>query len=213
MSRENPTWGPPRNHCELLKLGLSIADSSVTNIWFAAGVLLRRPGVRFLENHIGAMVSMDCFTVPTVRFQVLYVFLVLAHERQRIVHFAVTAHPPAEWPLQQLRAAFPWKTSPRFLLRDRNRIFGREFVEQVKTMDIWEVLSRPRSPWQRAYVERVIGTIRRECLDHVIVFGERDLRHWLRLFIAHYHQTRTHLALGKNAFRNQGRFRTVTRGG
>jgi transposase InsO family protein len=145
------------------------------------------------------MVSVDFFTVPTVRFQVFYVFLVLARSRRRIVYFVVTAHPTGEWTLQQRREAFPWETSPRFLLRDRDRIFGREFVEQVKAMGIREVLSTPRSPWQRAYVEWLIGTTRRECLDHVIVFGERDLRHWLRLFIAHYHQTRPHLALCKDA--------------
>ena len=145
------------------------------------------------------MVSVDFFTVPTIRFQVLYVFLVLAHERRRIVHFGVTPHPTADWIVQQLREAFPWGSAPRFLLRDRDRIFGREFVEQVEAFGIRQVLSAPRSPWQRAYIERVIGTIRRECLDHVIVFGERDLRRWLRAFFDYYHQTRTHLALGKDA--------------
>ena len=108
------------------------------------------------------------FTVPTIRFQILYVFLVLAHDRRRILHFAVTAHPTAEWTVQQLREAFPWDTAPRYLLRDRDRIFGKEFVDQVKVMGIKQVLSAPRSPWQRAYVERVIGTLRRECLDHVL---------------------------------------------
>ena len=121
----------------------------------------------FLENHIKSLVSVDFFTVPTIRFQVLHVFLVLAHERRGIVHFAVTAHPTAEWAAQQLREAFPWDSAPRFLLRDRDRIFGRDFVEQVKAMGIKQVLSAPRSPWQRAYVERMIGTIRRECLDHL----------------------------------------------
>ena len=106
----------------------------------------------------------------------LYVFLVLAHERRRIVHLAITAHPTAEWTAQQLREAFPWDTAPRFLLRDRDRIFGQEFVQQVQAMGIEQVLSTPRSPWQRAYVERLIGTIRRECLDHLIVFNESSLR-------------------------------------
>jgi transposase InsO family protein len=121
----------------------------------------------FLDNHVGNLVSVDFFTVPTIRFQILYVFLVLAHERRRIVHFAVTRHPTAEWTVQQLREAFPWDSSPRYLLRDRDRIFGQEFVQQVKVMGIKQVLSAPRSPWQRAYVERLIGSIRRECLDHV----------------------------------------------
>jgi transposase InsO family protein len=115
-----------------------------------------------------SMVSVDFFTVPTVRFQILYVFLVLAHERRRIVHFAVTGHPTAEWTAQQMREAFPWASAPQYLLRDRDRIFGKDFVEQVNAMGIKQVLSAPRSPWQGAYVERVIGTIRRECLDHMM---------------------------------------------
>jgi putative transposase len=118
-----------------------------------------------------------------IRFQILYVFLVLAHDRRRIVHFAVTAHPTAEWTAQQMREAFPWDTAPRYLLRDRDRIFGKDFVDQVKAMGIKQVLSSPRSPWQRAYVERVIGTIRRECLDHMIVFNECCLYEHLQGFI------------------------------
>jgi putative transposase len=136
--------------------------------------------------------------VPTIRFQVLYVFLVLAHERRRIVHFAVTAHPTAEWTAHQLREAFPWETAPRYLLRDRDRIFGHEFVNQVKAMGIQQVLSAPRSPWQRAYIERLIGSIRRECLDHLIVFNERTLKRHLSAYAAYYHETRTHLALQKD---------------
>src|SRR5438067_4557448 len=127
----------------------------------------------FLENHVKNLVSVDFFTVPTLRFQVLYVFLVLAHERRRIVHFGVTAHPTAEWTAQQLREAFPWDTAPRYLLRDGDRVFGQEFVEQVKAMGIKQVLSAPRSPWQRAYVEHIIGTIRRECLDQSSCFTNK----------------------------------------
>src|SRR4051794_17483807 len=149
----------------------------------------------FLENHVQSMVSVDFFTVPTIRFQVLYVFLVLAHERRRIVHFAVTAHPTAEWTAHQLREAFPWESAPRYLLRDRDRIFGQDFVDQVKVMGIKQVLSAPASPWQRAYIERLIGSIRRECLDHLIVFNERTLKQHLRAYQAYYHKTRTHLAL------------------
>jgi transposase InsO family protein len=145
------------------------------------------------------MVSVDFFVVPTIRFQILYVFLVLAHDRRRILHFAVTAHPSAEWTAQQLREAFPWDTVPRYLLRDRDPIFGAEFVEQVKAMGIKQVLSAPRSPWQRAYVERVIGTIRRECLDHVIAFGERSLYRHFQNFMVYYHQSRTDLALQKDS--------------
>jgi putative transposase len=145
------------------------------------------------------MVSVDFFTVPTIRFQILYVFLVFAHDRRRMVHFAVTAHPTAEWTAHQLREAFPWDSAPRYLLRDRDRIFGQDFVEQVKAMGIKQVLSAPRSPWQRAYVERVIGSIRRECLDHMIVFHEQSLRRTLTLYSGYYHRWRTHLSLGKDA--------------
>ena len=144
------------------------------------------------------LVSVDFFTVPTVRFQVLYVFLVLAHDRRRVLHFNVTAHPTAEWTGQQLRIAFPFDRSPRFLLRDRDAIFGNDFKEQVRDIGIKEVLSTPRSPWQRAYVERVIGSIRRECLDHVIVFDERSLRRILASYVDYYHRSRTHLSLGKD---------------
>ena len=137
--------------------------------------------------------------VQTVRFQILYVFLVLAHDRRRIVHMGVTAHPTAEWTTQQLREAFPWDSLPRYLLRDRDRIFGHEFTAQVKAMGIKQVLSAPRSPWQRAYVERLIGSIRRECLDHVIVINERSLEQTLKSFSSYYHRWRTHLSLGKDA--------------
>ena len=153
----------------------------------------------FLDNHVKSIVSVDFFTVPTIRFQVLYVFLVLAHHRRRIVHFGVTAHPTAEWTTQQLREAFPWETAPHYLLRDRDRIFGLEFVNQVKAMGIKQVLSAPRSPWQRAYVERLIGTIRRERLDHLIVFNQRCLYRHLQSFTDYYHRSRTHLALAKDS--------------
>ena len=126
--------------------------------------------------------SVDYFTVPTTRFQVLCVFLVLAHERRRILHFGVTAHPTAEWTAQQLRDAFPWDATPRYLLRDRDRIFGDEFTKQVKDMGIEDVLSVPQSHWQRAYIERLIGVFRRECLDHVIVFNEALLDRHVKSF-------------------------------
>ena len=133
--------------------------------------------------------------MPTIRFQILYVFLVLAHDRRRILHVAVTEHPTAEWTAQQLREAFPWGSAPHYLLRDRDRIFGTEFTKQVKELGIREVLGAPRAPQQRAYIERVIGTIRRKCLDHLIVFDETSLRRHLKLFLAYYHESRTHLSL------------------
>jgi transposase InsO family protein len=143
------------------------------------------------------MVSVDFFTVPTIRFQVLYVFLVLAHDRRRIVHFNVTAHPTAEWTAQQLWEAFPFEQIPRYL-GDRDRIYGGEFPTDVKAIGIQEVLSAPRSLWQRAYVERLIGTIRRECLDHVIVLNEASLYRHVKSFLAYYHESRTHLSLAKD---------------
>ena len=141
---------------------------------------------------------MDFFTVPTIRFQMLYVFLVMAHDRRRILHFAVTQHPTADWTAHQLCEAFPWDTTSRFLLRDRDRIFGDEFVQQLKAMSVKQVLSTPNAPRQRAYIERLIGTNRRECLDHVIVFNENGLRRNLVAFSDYYHRTRTHLSLEKD---------------
>jgi len=152
MSRSNPLWGAPRIHGELLKLGIDIGETSVGNYM----VRHRKPPSQtwrtFLENHVKTMVSVDFFTVPRIPFQVLYVFLVLAHDRRRILHFNVTAHPMAEWTAQQLREAFPFDRSRRYLLRDRDGIFGSDFRKDVKAMGIKEVLSAPRSPWQRAYV-------------------------------------------------------------
>jgi putative transposase len=199
MSRENPLWGAPRIHGELLKLGIQIGETSVGKYM----IRHRRPPSQtwrtFLSNHVNAIVSVDFFTVPTIRFEVLYVFLVLAHERRRVVHFNVTAHPTSAWTAQQLREAFPFDEIPRYLLRDRDQIFGDDFRRQVADMTIQEVLSAPRSPWQRAYVERVIGSIRRECLDHVIVFNEASLRRILAAYFTYYHAWRCHLSLEKDS--------------
>ena len=157
MSRENPLWGAPKIHGELLNLGIEIGETSVSKY------IVRRTGPpsqtrkTFLENHVRSMVSVDFFVVPTTRFQLLYVSRVLAHQRRRIVHFAVAAHPTAEWTAQQMREAFPWESAPQYLLCDRDRIFGKEFVDQVKAMGVRQMLSAQRSPWQGAYVERVIG--------------------------------------------------------
>jgi putative transposase len=199
MSRANPLWGAPRIHGELLKLGIHIGETSVGKYI----VRHRKPPTQtwrtFLNNHTRQLVSVDFFAVPTIRFQILYVFLVLAHERRRILHFNVTAHPTAEWTAQQLRNAFPWDSAPHYLLRDRDRVFGHEFARQVQDMGIEQVLSAPRSPWQRAYVERIIGTIRRECLDHVIIFSEAALYRQVKSFAEYYHRSRTHLSLSKDS--------------
>ena len=196
MSRENPTWGAPRIHSELMKLDIKISESSV---------VIRSPKPpsqtwrTFLNNHVSQLASVDFFTVHTVWFEILFVFIVLAHDRRRVVHFNVTAHPTAEWTAQQMLEAFPFDTAPRYLLRDRDGIYGQEFRDQVAAMNINEVLSTPRSPWQRAYVERVIGSIRRECLDHVIVFNDESLRRTLRSYFSYYHRSRLHLSLDKDS--------------
>jgi len=174
-----------------LKLAIDIGETSVRKYMVRSRKPPSQTWRTFLENHVKTMVSVDFFTVPTIRFQVLYVFLVLAHDRRRIVHFNVTAHPTAEWTAQQLREAFPFDQIPRYLLRDRDRIFGGEFRKDLKAMGIQEVLSAPRSPWQRAFVERVIGTLRRECLDHVIVLNESSLYRHVKAFLAYYHESRT----------------------
>jgi hypothetical protein len=150
ISRNNPRWGAPRIHGELLKLGIQITEPTVAKYM----VRHRKPPSQtwrtFLDNHIRNMVSVDFFTVPTVRFQIVYVFVVLAHDRRRILHFGVTAHPTAEWTAQQLREAFPWDSAPLYLLRDRDKIFGQEFVDQVKAHGIKQVLSAPRcAVWAR----------------------------------------------------------------
>jgi putative transposase len=199
MSRANPLWGAPRIHGELLKLGIDIGETSVSKYMVRQRKSPSQTWRTFLDNHIQQLVSVDFFTVPTIRFQVLYVFLVLAHERRRILHFNVTAHPTAEWTAQQLRNAFSWDSAPRYLLRDRDRIFGDDFTRQVLDMGMEQVLCAPRSPWHRAYVERVIGTIRRECLDHVIIFSEAGLYRQVKSFAAYYHGSRTHLSLAKDS--------------
>jgi transposase InsO family protein len=182
MSRENPLWGAPHIHGELLKLGIEIGETTVAKYMVRGRKPPSQTWRTFLHNHVQALVSVDFLIVPTIRFQVLYVFLVLAHERRRVVHFNVTAHPTAEWTGQQLREAFPFDQVPRYLLRDRDKTFGDEFRRQLKDMKIQEVLSAPRAPWQRAYVERLIGSIRRECLDHIIVFNEVGLRRTLSVY-------------------------------
>jgi len=199
MSRANPIWGAPRIHGELLKLGIKISQASVAKymVWHPKSP--SQTWRTFLSNHVSQLVSIDFFTVHTVWFEILFVLVVLAHERRRVVHFNVTAHPTAEWTAQQIVEAFPFDTAPKYLLRDRDRIYGQEFRQQVEVMNINEVLSAPRSPWQRAYVERVIGSIRRECLDHVIIFNEESLRRTLRSYFSYYHCSRLHLSLDRDS--------------
>ncbi len=153
----------------------------------------------FLTNHVGTLASIDFFTVPTATLRVLYVFVVLAHDRRRVVHFNVTEHPTAAWTARQIVEAFPEASTPKYLMRDRDRIYGEPFRDRLAGMGIEEVLSAPRSPWQNPFVERLIGSVRRECLDHMVVLGERRLRRLLASYFVSYHHSRTHLSLDKDA--------------
>jgi putative transposase len=198
MSRANPLWGAPRIHGELLKLGIDVCQATVAKYL----VRPRRPPSQtwrtFLANHIGQVMAADFFVVPTATCRLLFVLVILAHERRRIVHVAVTEHPTAAWAAQQLREAFPWDQAPRYLLRDRDHAF-HAWANTATAMDIQEVVTAPRSPWQNAYVERFIGSARRECLDHVIVFNATGLQRLMKLYCAYYEQSRTHLSLNKDA--------------
>jgi transposase InsO family protein len=199
MSRANPLWGAPRIHGELLKLGIDISQATVGKYM----VRHRKPPSAtwraFLDNHVKDLVSIDFFTVSTIQFRVLFVFLVLSHDRRRLLHFNVTNHPSAEWTGRQMVEAFPWDRAPLYLIRDRDGIYGNEFNRCVRSLGIKQVLTSRQSPWQNAYVERVIGSIRRECTDHVIVFNENHLRRVLGSYLRYYHGSRTHLSLGKDS--------------
>jgi transposase InsO family protein len=153
----------------------------------------------FLDNHIGQIAAIDFFTVPTITFRLMYVFLVLRHDRRRVVHFNVTANPTAQWAARQIVEAFPFEEVPRFLLRDRDSIYGEYFRDRVKHMGIEEVPIAPQAPWRNPYAERIIGSIRRECLDHVIILNEDHLRRTLAEYFAYYHQARSHLSLERNS--------------
>jgi transposase InsO family protein len=198
MSRDNPLWGAPRIHGELHKIGISVSQGTVSKYM----VRHRKPPSQswrtFLKNHAQDIVSVDFFTVPTASFRVLYVFVILSNARRCIVHFNVTESPSAVWTGQQIIEAFPWDTAPRYMIRDRDKKFGDEFTQRVRSLDIQQVLIAARSPWQNPYVERVIGSIRRDCLDHTIIFNERNLRRVLTEYIRYYNENRTHLGLEKD---------------
>ena len=198
MADANPLWGAPRIHGELLKLGCTASERTVSRLMPRR----RRPPSQtwrtFLQNQVGAIVAIDFFTVPTITCRLLFVCVVLAHDRRSILHMGATARPTSAWARQQLREAFPWEATARFLLHDRDAIFDAAFRRSVDACGLASVRTAPRSPWQNPYVERVIGSIRRECLDHVIVINERHLRRLLRSYAVYYHRSRTHLALGKD---------------
>src|SRR5437868_9545988 len=182
-----------------LKLGIQVSQATVAKYM----VRHRKPPSQswrtFLKNHAKDLVSADFFIVPTIAFQLLFVFVILDQDRRRLIHFAVTANPTAEWTARQLLEAFPWDNTPRYLLRDRDRAYGEKFCETAKWMGIREVLAAPRSPWQNPFAERLVGSIRRGCLDHVIVFHEAGLRRILKDYFEYYERCRTHLSLEKDA--------------
>ncbi len=193
-------WGAPRIHGELLKLGIKISEATVSKYLPRRRKPPSQTWRSFLENHFGSLVSVDFFTVPTVFFHVLFVFVVLAHDRRRILSINVTSSPSVAWTANQIVQAFPWDSARRYLLRDRDGIYGAVFRHRVQNLGIEEVIIARRSPWQSPYVERVIGTLRREFVDHVIAVNERYLRRLLRRFVDEYsHRCRTHLSLDKDA--------------
>ena len=199
MSQNNSLWGAPRIHGELLKLGINISQATV------AKYMVRHPKPpsqawrTFLKNQTKQLASIDFFTVPTISFRILYVFLVLSHERRRVVHFNVTPHPTAEWTSQQLLHAFPYDSAPQYIIRDRDCIFGEVVQRQLEELGIQQVPTAHRSPWQSPYVERLIGSIRRECLDHIVTINEESLRATLRSYFSYYHDSRCHLGLNKDS--------------
>src|SRR5438094_8785874 len=199
MATANPLWGAPRIHGELLKLGIHVAERTVSRLLPKRPTTPSQTWRTFLTNHVRDLVSIDFFTVPTARLRVLFVFVVLAHDRRRVLHFNVTEHPTAVWTAQQIVDAFPDDSAPSYFLRDRDSVYAHVFRQRVKGMGVGEVLTAPHSPWQNSFAERLTGSIRRECLNHVLVLGERHLRRTLTRYFAYYHRARTHLSLDKDA--------------
>ena len=199
MSIANPLWGAPRLHGELLKLGIDIGQTSVAKYM----VRTRRPPSQgwktFLRNHANGIAAMDLFVVPTISFRLLYGFLIMGHGRRQIIWFGVTAHPTAEWIANQITQACGWDRTPRYLIHDRDACYGAVCTRRVRSLGIRDHPTSARSPWQNGYAERLIGSIRRESLDHIVVFGERHLRHVLSCYMNYYNTVRTHLSLGKDA--------------
>ena len=199
MSIANPLWGAPRIHGELLKLGIEVGQTTVAKYMAKR----RRPPSQgwkaFIDNHADGIVSIDLFVVPTISFRLLYGLLILQHTRRDLLWLAVTAHPTAEWIARQFTEALGWRDAPRYVVRDRDRVYGSEFIRSIRAMGIRDRPISACSPWQNGYAERLIGSIRRECLDHVVVFGELHLRDLLHSYQKYYNENRTHLSLDKDA--------------
>jgi transposase InsO family protein len=200
MVSDNPLWGAPRIHGEMLKFGFDISESTVLRYMRKmVPSTSKQRWKTFLKNHSTQIVSVDFLVVPTITFKALYVLVFLSHDRRRIIHFNVTAHPTAQWSAQQLRNAFADEESPRFLVRDRDTKLGEAFAETVSALGMDPILTAYRSPWQNGYCERVIGSIRRECLDHLIIMNESHVRAILRSYIHYYNTQRTHLGINKDS--------------
>jgi transposase InsO family protein len=199
MSIANPLWGAPRIHGELLMLGVDVGQTSVAKYMAGRRGPPSQGWKTFLRNHADGIAAMDLFVVPTISFRLLYGLLIMGHGRRQILWFGVTAHPTAEWIANQLTEACGWEQIPRYLIRDRDGAYGEIFLRRVRSIGIRDRPTSPRSPWQNACAERLIGSIRRECIDHVVVFGERHLRHVLLSYMNYYNETRTHLGLSKDA--------------
>ncbi len=198
MSIANPLWGAPRIQDELKMLGINIAQSTV------AEYMIRRRGPpsqswkSFIRNHTDGIAACDFLVVPTIGFKLLFAFIVMAHGRRNLLHIGVTAHPTAAWTAQQLTETFPWEETPDTLIRDNDAIYGAKFRNRLKSMGIRDGPIALRSTWQNGYVERLIGSIRRECLDHIIIRDENHLRRVLKAYAKYYNSARTHLGLKKN---------------
>ena len=195
----NPLWGAPRIHGELLKLGIDIGQTSVAKYMAKRRDPPSQGWRTFIRNHADGIAAMDLFVVPTISFRLLYGLFIVGHGRRQILWFGVTAHPTAEWIANQITEACGWEQAPRYLIRDRDGAYGEVFIRRLRSMGIRDRPTSPRSPWQNGYAERLIGSIRRECLDHVIVFSERHLRHLLLCYMKYYNGARTHLSLEKDA--------------
>ena len=198
MSGSNPLWGAPRIHGELLKPGITVSQASVSKYMVHHSRPPSQAWRTFLTNHAKDIVSVVFFTVPTATLRVLFIFLIMSNDRRNVIHFNVTDSPTAVWTGQQIVNAFPWDTAPRYVLRDRDGKFGEAFFHRVESMGIEQVLTAACSSWQNPYVERLIGSIRRECLDRVIIFNDNHLRRVLKQYFIYYHECRTHLGLEKD---------------
>jgi transposase InsO family protein len=199
MSADNPLWGAPRIHGELLKLGFEVAQSSVAKYITTRAGPPAQGWSTFLRNHAPNIAAMDLFVVPTIGFELLYAFVIVRLDRRNLVWVGVTTNPTAEWIVRQLTEAFPWEEAPRYLIRDRDRAYGAAIVRRVHAMGIRDKPIAPASPWQNGFAERLIGSIRRECVDHFIVLGEAHLRRILQTYARYYNVIRTHWSLDKDA--------------